>query len=162
MTAGSLKWGVPLATGAFALDQSTKALALAFQDGLSAGIDVLPFFSLVLVRNTGVSFGLLGGGPGQWPLILLTGAITLGLCIWLIRIKEVREAVAIGAIIGAAFGNLTDRLRHGAVTDFLDLHYAGHHWPAFNLADSMIFLAVVFLLLSSIKATRKRDRRVTG
>lgn len=162
MTAGSLRWGVLFAGGAFALDQSTKALALAFEGALSSGIEVLPFFRLVLVRNTGVSFGLLQDGPGQWPLILLTGTITLALCIWLVRIKERREAIAIGAIIGAALANLTDRVRHGAVTDFLDLHYGGHHWPAFNLADSMIFLAVASLLLGSIRAPREPDRRVSA
>jgi signal peptidase II len=142
-------WGAAFAGAAFTLDQTTKGIALASRETLAAGVDVLPFMSFVLVRNTGVSFGLFASGPGQWPLIFLTAAIIVGLSVWLIRTRQTRQAAAIGAIIGAALGNLADRLRHGGVTDFLDFHYGSHHWPAFNLADSVIFLGAVALVLTA-------------
>ena len=104
------------------------------------GIEILPFFDLVLVHNRGVTFGLLATDhpTGRWLLILLTSAVTTGLLVWLARVQSRLQAAALG---------LVDRLRHGAVTDFLDFHFQGYHWPAFNLADSRIVLGVLLLLL---------------
>ncbi|MCP5933988.1 signal peptidase II, partial [Klebsiella pneumoniae] len=84
---------------------------------------------------------------GRWLLILLTGAVTAGLLVWLTRVQSRLQAAALGLVIGGALGNLVDRLRHGAVTDFLDFHVQGYHWPAFNLADSGIVLGVALLLI---------------
>ena len=153
---GAIRWGAAFALPALVLDQATKATALASERTLSAGIELLPFMNLVLVRNTGVSFGMFASGNslGQWPLILLTGAIIIGLSLWLARTGQARLAAPIGAIVGAGLGNVTDRLVRGGVTDFLDFHYAGYHWPAFNLADSMIFIGVLALLLSGASKTQ--------
>lgn len=144
---GAIKWGGTFIIGAFVLDQATKAMILASRDALSAGIEIFPFFNLVLLRNTGVSFGLFAS-YGQWPVILLTGAVVGALAAWLVRMTSPRSAAATGAIIGGALGNIVDRFRHGGVTDFLDFHYAGYHWPAFNLADAAIVLGAATLVLA--------------
>lgn len=147
-----LAWGLVCAVLAFAVDQATKAVALAAAPALARGIEVLPFFDLVLVHNRGVTFGLLASDhpAGRWLLILLTSAISIGLLAWLVRAQGRTQAAALGLIIGGALGNLADRLRHGAVTDFLDFHAQGYHWPAFNLADCGIVLGVA-LLLSTLR-----------
>lgn len=143
--------------GAFALDQTTKALAMASAKALTAGIDVLPFFNLVLTRNTGVTFGMFAGQSlGQWPFLLVTGAIVAVLSVLLSRACDPRQAAALGAIIGGALGNILDRFRLGGVTDFLDFHLSGYHWPAFNLADAAIVCGVATLILA--EATEKRPR----
>ncbi|SDB71670.1 signal peptidase II [Belnapia rosea] len=153
-----LVWGLAFAALAFTIDQVTKAAALAAAPTLMGGMTVLPFFDLVLVHNRGVTFGLLASDhpAGRWLLILLTSAISIGLLVWLIRAQSRTQAAALGLIIGGALGNLVDRLRHGAVTDFLDFHAQGYHWPAFNLADSSIVLGVALLLITELRAPTGR------
>lgn len=151
----AIKWGGLFIVGAFALDQVTKALAMASAAALTVGIDVLPFFNLVLTRNTGVTFGMFAGQPlGQWPVILFTGAVVAVLSVWLSRASDARQAAPLGAIIGGALGNILDRFRFGGVTDFLDFHLFGYHWPAFNLADTAIVFGVATLILT--EAAEKR------
>ena len=153
----AVRWGGLFIVGAFALDQTTKALAMASAKALTVGIDVLPFFKLVLTRNTGVTFGMFAGQSlGQWPVILFTGAVVAVLSAWLSRTSDARQAAALGAIIGGALGNILDRFRLGGVTDFLDFYYAGHHWPAFNLADTAIVIGVAALILT--EAAKKQPR----
>ena len=153
-----LVWGLVFAVMAFAVDQVTKGAALAAAPALTRGIKVLPFLDLVLVHNRGVTFGLLASDhpAGRWLLILLTGTITVALLVWLRRAQSRTQAAALGLIIGGALGNLVDRLRHGAVTDFLDFHAQGYHWPAFNLADSGIVLGVALLLIAELRAPKGR------
>ena len=137
-------------------DQATKAIALATPT-LRNGLEVLPFLNLVYVRNDGVSFGILGGIAPWWTLVALTTAIVVGLLVWLWRAESSFVAAALGLIIGGALGNILDRVRHGAVTDFLDFHAAGYHWPAFNLADAAIFLGAFILILDSLRAAPEQD-----
>jgi len=138
-------------------DQVSKWLVMAqvLADGRS--VIVTPFLNLVVVWNRGVSFGLFnhdwGGAP--WVLSALAVAIVVLLCLWVTRAKRRLTAYAIGAIIGGAIGNVVDRARFGAVYDFVDLHYAGWHWPAFNLADSAITLGVAALLVDSLLFDRQ-------
>lgn len=136
---------------AFAIDQTTKAAALAAAPILTDGIEVLPFFNLVLVKNRGVTFGMFATGHpvGQWVLILFTAVITAGVMVWLTRVRSRIQAAALGLIGGGALGNLMDRLRHGAVTDFLDFHIQHYHWPAFNLADTSIVIGAALLFIKS-------------
>ena len=159
----SLRWGIAFALAAFLTDQATKAVALAAAPDLDQGVEVLPFFNLVLAHNRGVTFGLLASDhpAGRWLLILLTGAVTAGLLVWLVRVQSRLQAAALGLVIGGALGNLVDRLRHGAVTDFLDFHVQGYHWPAFNLADSGIVLGVLLLLAGDLLAPAGQ-RQPTG
>lgn len=131
-------------------DQLTKALALAWI-APTEPIAVLPFLNLVLVWNRGVSFGLLGAhGLPAFAFVLVSLAIATGLLVWLWRERHAATALALGAIIGGAVGNVIDRLIHGAVVDFIDLHAAGYHWPAFNIADSAIVLGAVALVLDGL------------
>lgn len=135
---------------AFAIDQITKQLALG---ALTRGDaqPVMPFFDLRLSFNEGVSFGMFAQVFAGRPLALagITLAIVVLLAVLLIRSTTHWEAVALGAIIGGALGNVIDRMRLGAVVDFLDFHLWAYHWPAFNLADTAIVIGVVILILAN-------------
>ncbi len=138
-------------------DQVTKALVLDFFESrtylLPRGLALTGFLNLVLVHNTGVSFGLLSNN-GPWVLAGLTVVIVLVLGTWLVRTHSRLVAGALGLIIGGAVGNLMDRVRLGAVTDFVDVHAFGYHWPAFNVADSAITVGAVLLILESLFSAR--------
>jgi len=142
------------------LDQGSKAVALSMPE-LGNGIEVLPVLNLVVVRNDGVSFGILGGVAPWWTLTAVGAAITAMLSVWLWRAQSTLLATALGLMIGGALGNIIDRIRHGAVTDFLDFHAAGYHWPAFNFADAAIFCGVGFLLLDNWRSNPTTDEAVT-
>lgn len=140
-----LRWlGIACAVAAFALDQVSKTVALG-SPALARGVEVLPVLNLVLVRNEGVSFGMLGGLVPWWVLVLLSIAIAVALSIWLWRSQSRMVSAALGLMIGGALGNVLDRVRFGAVTDVLDFHVGPHHWPVFNLADVAIFCGVALL-----------------
>jgi signal peptidase II len=113
-------------------------------------LTITGFFNLRRVWNTGVSFGLFGGGTPAWLLVLLALAIAGLLVYWLLTARTRRAALAIGAVLGGAIGNVWDRIAFGAVRDFLDFHAFGYHWPAFNLADAAITLGVIALLIDSL------------
>jgi len=138
--------GVACIIAAFTADQASKALARGAHAELAAGIEVAPIFNLVLTQNRGVSFGLLNVLPA-WTLIALSLAIVAFLCVLLWRAGTRIAACGFGLVIGGALGNVCDRVRFGAVTDFLDFHIAGYHWPAFNLADAAIVTGVALLIL---------------
>lgn len=133
---------------ALLVDQATKLLALQL---LSSGrvVRVTSFFDLRLGFNEGVSFGIGREWFGDRPLALtaLTSGIVALLAVWIWRTSSRREAALLAAIAGAALGNIADRLRLGAVVDFLDLHAGSLRWPTFNLADTIIVCAVVGLVL---------------
>jgi signal peptidase II len=110
-------------------------------------IDVLPFFTLVKVWNRGVSFGMLNDlTHGQWLLSALAITITFILLRWLWKATDKLTTAALGLVVGGAVGNTIDRLRHGAVADYLDFHAFGYHWPAFNMTDTAIFIGVILLV----------------
>jgi signal peptidase II len=139
-----------LGAGVVVLDQLTKMVVLRH---LAPGthIDIIEgFVTLTLVMNPGLAFGLLGGVPQGWRWIV--GLLSVAALIVLARVAlrvlptgTPLDHVAIGLIFGGAIGNLIDRLRFGAVVDFVDLHARGYHWPAFNVADSAISVGVVIL-----------------
>lgn len=115
-------------------------------------IEVTPFFNIVMAWNRGVSFGMFGW-DSQVKLYALTAMAflaALGLAIWMQRENRLRFALPCGAIIGGAIGNGIDRLHWGAVADFLDFHFAGYHWPAFNVADMGITCGATLLILDSL------------
>ena len=146
-----LRLGFTIAAVIVLLDQLTKWLVLAQVMDPPRTIEVLPFFNLVVVWNRGVSFGMFGGGVvPPWVFIVLSTAIAAVLAFWLWRAETRLAAVSIGLVIGGAIGNVIDRAVFGAVFDFLDVHVAGYHWPAFNLADSAISIGVVLLLAESL------------
>lgn len=135
------------------LDQASK---LQIVDALSNRGEVMlaPFFNLVLVYNEGAAFSFLNDAGGwQRGLFILIAAAASILILHLLR-KHKGEALfslALSLILGGALGNLLDRIRIGHVVDFLDFHLMGHHFPAFNLADSAITLGAALLILDSFK-----------
>ncbi|KZB69117.1 signal peptidase II [Thalassospira lucentensis] len=150
-------FGLVVIAVVFAVDQWTKQLAI---DGLSNPhrvIEVTPFMNFLLAWNSGVSFGLFQG-QAPWVMIAATAAITIGFLIWMWRTCDRLLGIALALVIGGAVGNLVDRLRHGAVTDFIDMHVAGYHWPVFNIADSAITIGAVLLLIDSLFGGKKSSR----
>jgi signal peptidase II len=139
------------------LDIQTKELAVADHPGQGRG-GVTGFFNLVLVWNPGVSFGIFrsGGEAGRWLLVVLAIAIAVILVFWLRRERRLWPRLAIWLILAGALGNVADRIRFGAVVDFLDFHAFGYHWPAFNVADSAIVVGAVILVLDSLFAAGGR------
>ena len=124
-------------------------------------VEVTGFFNLVLTYNTGVSFGLFGGAAAPWKPWALGGlalAVSAGLLYWLAREPERLLGLAVGLIVGGALGNALDRAHQPGVVDFLDFHLAGWHWPAFNLADSTIFLGVAVLIIDGLFQGRVRSK----
>lgn len=123
-------------------------------------IELTPFFNLVMTWNRGVSFGIFNN-HGDWnavALSVLSLAIVAGLLAWLRKAQGRLVICALGAIIGGALGNVVDRVRWGAVADFLDVHALGWHWPAFNLADSAITVGAVLLVLDSLLSRPNSDK----
>lgn len=148
-SASMLRLGLPIAAAWFLIDQVSKWWIINSVMQPPRVIPVTEFFNLVLWHNTGVSFGLFGD-TSPWMLMIFTLAMVIGLIIWLMRAANRLTAIALGLIIGGALANILDRLRHGAVTDFLDFYVAAYHWPAFNLADVGIVSGVSLLLLESV------------
>ena len=146
--------GVVLFAAIVLVDQLTKWLILTYLP--QPGIVLTPFFNLVLVWNPGISFGMLSGGQewGRWGLVAVTLAISAGLVVWLRREHRLVPKLAIWTILGGALGNVVDRIRFGAVVDFLDLHAAGYHWPAFNVADSAVVVGAVLLVIDGLVLSR--------
>jgi signal peptidase II len=139
------------------LDQGAKWLALRSL-GFGVPVNLIDgFFSLTLVMNPGLAFGMLGTVPPGWRWIvalLSIGALGVlaALATRLLPEGGPVAAVAIGMIFGGAAGNLIDRARFGAVVDFLDFYWHGWHWPAFNVADSAISVGVTLLALRMLTA----------
>ena len=122
-------------------------------------VAVTPFFDLVMTWNRGVSFGI-GNNDGPWNALLLSGlalAIVVVMLVWLRTATSPLIRVALGGIIGGALGNVIDRLRFGAVADFLDVHVLGYHWPAFNVADSAIFVGVALMLWHQFRFGKENE-----
>jgi signal peptidase II len=143
------------------LDQAAKWLALRrLPPGAPVGV-IDGVFSLTLVMNPGLAFGMLGTLPLGWRwAVALLSVGALGVLATLAR-RLLPEggtvaAVAIGMIFGGAAGNLIDRARFGAVVDFLDFYWRGWHWPAFNVADSAISVGVALLALRMLTAPPPR------
>lgn len=146
---GVLKYTSLAAAVAFGADQLSKWWVIQVMKDHTE-ISVTGFFNLVLGRNTGVSFGLFNEAPA-WLLVGITLAIVLMFLVWASRERRSITGIALGLIIGGALGNMLDRLRHSGVTDFLDFHIGGIHWPAFNLADTAIVLGVLLLLFDTFR-----------
>ena len=150
--------GLAVAAVAAALDQLSKYALLQHFHEVGCGRQqepIAPFLDLVLTCNPGVSFGLFNRtGVNSLVFSMAAALITLGLVFWLGRVRATFLAVAIGLIIGGAIGNVVDRLRFGAVIDFLYFHAGAWYWPAFNLADSAICLGVAAMLLDGMLSRR--------
>lgn len=135
------------------VDQLTKWLILDRMDDVQRTIEVLPFLNFVLVWNKGVTFGFMSrGGQIYMPYVLIGVAAVILFLLgrWLYRTESMTVALALGAIMGGAVGNVIDRVRYGAVADFLDFYYHNYHWYAFNVADAAIVTGVALLLIDGM------------
>ena len=142
-----------VAVAAFAADQATKQI-VASQLGYGERVDVVGPFSLHHVQNSGIAFGLF---QNSTAVVTLATALAVGWMIWFFARSGGRHPVlptALGLLIGGSVSNLTDRLRLGHVTDFLDFRW----WPAFNLADTFICVGVGILLVTLLQADREPRR----
>ena len=120
-------------------------------------VAVLPVLNLTMVWNHGVTFGLFGGGvAGPWILAGVALAVVVALGVWLVRAETRLVAGALGAIAGGAVGNVIDRVRFGAVVDFLHAHAFGWSWYVFNVADAAIVCGVAALVIDGMLPSRRR------
>ncbi|TMI99942.1 MAG: signal peptidase II [Alphaproteobacteria bacterium] len=150
------RYGLIVALIVCAIDQAAKLWLLNVFDLANRGIvHLTPFLDLVLTWNTGISYGLFPqeGDLGRYVLLALKAGAVLILWVWLARAESRLTALALGLIIGGAFGNAIDRLAYGAVADFVLFHITtpgfNFTWYVFNLADAAIVAGVVGLLYES-------------
>lgn len=113
--------------------------------------EVTPFFNLVEVWNHGISFGMMKGLPyGQWILSGVSLTITAVILYCLQKAEDKLSVSAFSLVVAGALGNVLDRVRFGAVADYLDFHAFGYHWPAFNFTDVAIVVGVCLLMFANI------------
>jgi len=145
------------------LDQWSKFAVLSLAD--VGDISMIPsgyrfatvipgLLDLTMVRNTGVSFGLFGGGGARWLLAVFSLVVSAGLIWWATQARRPLLLTAIGLVIGGAIGNAIDRIRYGFVVDFVDVSQIGFFPWVFNVADTAITVGIVFLILDSLLSDR--------
>ncbi len=137
-------------------DQMTKWMVM---DKLPLPIQVTSFFNIILAMNKGVSFSMFSSEHAWMPWVL-TGVgslITLFIAFWFFKEKKDVIKFALALVLGGAIGNIIDRIRFGAVVDFLDFHAFGYHWPAFNIADMMICFGVFIIVLEALFSKEKEE-----
>ena len=148
-----------LALAVIVLDQLTKAMVLnaidaahisQIPDGYRIAEVMPPVFNLTYVLNTGVSFGLFGGGAGRWILSVFSVVVAGLLAWWATRADRRLLIAAIGLVMGGAIGNAIDRIRFGYVVDFVHLHAGPWSFYVFNIADAAITIGVVILLVRAL------------
>ncbi len=145
------------------LDQAVKAW-IVHSFSLYESVVVIPgLFNLTFLTNTGAAFGILAGQPSWERQLFFFGVALVALVAIVVMHRRLAGqsrwfTVALGLIGGGALGNLVDRVRYGAVIDFLDFHVKGYHWPAFNVADSAITVGVgLFLLINFMVEKNKKQ-----
>lgn len=134
------------------LDQVTKQWVAGSFDYLET-LPVLPFFSLTYVHNLGAAFSFLAdqGGWQRWFFTAIAAIASVVFIVWLAKTPKSQTllSIAFALMLSGAMGNLIDRVLFGYVIDFLDFHWSGNHFPAFNVADSMIFIGAALMILES-------------
>jgi len=139
---------------AFGLDQWSKQAVVGSMD-LYERIQLAPFFNFTYVHNYGAAFSFLYDAGG-WQRYFLTAValVVSGLILWWLKQTERNQVllpVAFAFILGGALGNVYDRMMFGYVIDFIDVYYGSYHWPAFNVADSSIFIGAALLIIDMFK-----------
>ena len=159
MPARNIKSWLWLAAALIAADQISKWIVLgALRPGDSRY--VAPFFNWVLTFNSGAAFSFLSdaGGWQRWFFTILALIVSAWIVTLLRRhTSEFRLSLALTLVLGGALGNVIDRLRFGAVVDFIQWHVAGYYWPAFNIADSAITVGAIFLAWDQFAAKASAD-----
>ena len=128
------------------LDQATKYLARTYINPLES-IELLPILNLVSVRNQGAAFGMFRSLGNNFFIAISFAAILFMLWV-IVTAKEDYRIFSL--LAGGAIGNLIDRLTLGYVVDFIDFTISGHHWPAFNVADSALTIGITFMLITLV------------
>ena len=159
-------FGFAVALLVFALDQFAKYWVTGplGVNHIGDQLYVIPNFQFTYTENNGISLGLLNATTpiGRWMLVALTSAIAVGVAYWLGREKNRLDQVALGMVLGGALGNILDRVRHGYVVDFADLHFGDFRpFLIFNVGDAAISIAVVILLLRAF-VSRKDQAKGNG
>ena len=153
---GLLHW-LGLAFVVLLVDQFTKVLVMGYYH-LGDSSYVTSFFNVVRVHNTGAAFSFLAGASGwqRWFFTAL-GVVAAVVIVWMLKSHPGQRlfCFAMACILGGAVGNVVDRLLYGYVVDFLDFHWHGMHFPAFNVADSAITVGVVCLILDELIRVRR-------
>lgn len=153
---------LPLLVAGVFLDQVSKFLVVQALP-LEARTPVIRgFFNLVHVRNRGAAFGLLANlsPPFAWAFFLVTTTLVLAAVLylfWRLPQEDTLPALGYSLIFTGALGNLVDRIRLGEVIDFLDFHLGRYHWPAFNVADSLVCLGAGLLLWAVLREDKGPD-----
>ena len=153
---GMLQW-LGLGLIIVIVDQFTKVLITGLYQ-LGDSTQVTRFFNLIRWHNSGAAFSFLNGAAG-WQRWFFTGigVLAAGVIVWLLRSHSAQKlfSFALACILGGALGNVIDRLLYGYVVDFLDFHWHGWHFPAFNVADSAISLGAACLILDELLRVRR-------
>lgn len=153
---------LPILVVGLALDQLSK-LAILQKLPLGGKLPIIPgLFNLVHVHNKGAAFGLLSGWSAEfaWLFFVVTTAIVLvvlGYLLWRLPDDQWPAIVGYSLILTGALGNLIDRIRLGEVVDFLDVYYGHYHWPAFNVADSLVCVGAAVLVWVIIREEKTAD-----
>lgn len=151
------------------LDQATKAWVLGAADVSDVAMipdgyrfaEIIPgIFHITMVRNTGVSFGLFGGGEARWALTVFSLLVSGFLVWWATRTDRRILITAIGLVIGGAIGNAIDRIQYGYVVDFLDFSGTGVFPWVFNVADAAITVGVILLFVDGFLSDRRPPAKV--
>jgi signal peptidase II len=153
--------GMGLAVLVVVLDQISKWVVLNHLMVPPQTLSITSFFNIVLTWNRGVSFGLLSSSNpyGPWLLAAIAFSFIAVIILWIWQAETKIMALAFGSVLGGAAGNLSDRLRFGAVTDFLDFHAFGYHWYTFNIADTAIVIGVTLILLEYLKEVWSENKK---
>ena len=144
----------------YVFDRISKWIVIDLINLSDHPIVVLPIFDLVIVKNTGVSFGLFQNDLNvvRWILIFFAFLVIIFLIIWLYRSNSVILSIALGMIIGGAAGNVPDRIVWGHVIDFLHFHIGKWSFPVFNIADTAIAGGFLLIIVDGFIIRRKKDR----
>ena len=160
---GMLQW-LGLAFIILIADQFTKVLIVGYYQ-LGDSTYVTSFFNLVRWHNTGAAFSFLAGASGwqRWFFTVI-GLLAAAVIVWMLKSHAGQKlfAFALACILGGALGNVIDRILYGHVVDFLDFHWRGWHFPAFNIADSAITIGAVCLILDELLRVRRQAHKKRG
>jgi lipoprotein signal peptidase len=145
--------GAGVALGVMVADQTSKAWILSVLPQQAHPLELLPVLDLTLTWNRGITFGLFNGQDTISAVLLVAVALAVvaALVVWLRRAESPLVAAAIGAIAGGAIGNVVDRVRFGAVVDFIHAHIGDWQWYVFNVADAAIVCGVATLVLDGLR-----------
>ncbi len=161
-----LKW-IWLAIVVVILDQISKYVASTSLE-MYQPIAVMPMFNWTLMHNTGAAFSFLAdaGGWQRWFFATIAVVVSVVIVLWIKRLEEHEkwQAIALALILGGAIGNVIDRISLGYVVDFIQVYYQKWYWPAFNIADSAIFIGVGMIIIDSVREYRdeKKNTEKTG